>query len=340
LPVPWQDGTTHAPYATTGEYPVGHMQPWGQVYIYDPAAPGFTTADPLFENVTFFFCFSVEECYDCFYLSSFISQATFKTKTTNPSQSGPPCCTIPSSSLLTGNGVDKYYMSMTFDNTQENPYLNPATQIVADDDTVFFYNYVGVTGLSTKFGVADGSTPDLILYSDVIKSGLGTPSPNEARFSLMGIVTYTWNLKLLNPTDLAADYVGTASFSANGYGFISLFCSLITGTATFSEQVVKDAGTFNGSPWYESWYGIGADFGPTGTYQGGVEGFGYYNPRQDQENPYPFFNIVGGETFDTNVLDNDLPDQFESPYNPGPALSNHHIFHCCGAEDGEFEPEE
>jgi len=38
LPVPWQsyESEVGTPYETTGEYPVGHMQPWGQIYVKDP----------------------------------------------------------------------------------------------------------------------------------------------------------------------------------------------------------------------------------------------------------------------------------------------------------------
>jgi hypothetical protein len=329
LPVPWENSSTSTPYPTTGEYPVGHLQPWGQIFVKDTGGSGESVDSPLCENVTFFFCITVEECYDCFYLNSFISDATFTTK--SGTQAGPPCCSAPN--FLLGKGTDKYYMSLSFDNTQANPYLNPATEIIPDDDTIFFYNYVGHTGIAASIGVADGLTPDLLVYSDPIRSGLGSPSPYETRFTLNGIVQYNWTLELLNPNDAAADYVGTATYAANGYGFIHLVCSLLTGTATFSEKVVKDIGCCDDSPWFESWYGPGADFGPTGAYQGTEEGFGYYNPENDQYDPYPYFNIVGGAEYSTN-FSRTLPDQFESPYNPGPALANHHVFQCCGAKIG------
>ncbi len=327
LPVPWADTATETPYATTGEYPVGHMQPLGQVFVKDPGASGASAASPLCENVTFFFCFSVEECYDCFYLNSFITDASFSTK--DGSQSGPPCCTSPS--FLLGKGTDKYYMILTFDNTQSNPYLNPTLENDTDF-TTYYYNYVGKTGIRASVGVADGLTPDLLTYSDPIRSHLGQSSPFETRFTLNGIVTYNWNLQLLNASDAAADFVGTASYSANGYGFIHLVCSLLTGTATFSEKIVKDIGCCDDTPWYESWYGIGADFGPIGSYHGDEEGFGYFDPSVDQYNPYPYYNIVGGETYSTNYF-RDLPDQYESPYNPGPALTNHKIVNCCGERE-------
>jgi len=330
LPVPWLDPNTDTPYPTTGEYPPGHMQPWGQVFVKDPGASGFSADSPLCENVTFFFCFSVEECYDCFYLNSFISDANFTTK--QGTQSGPPCCTAPD--FLLGKGTDKYYMTMSFDNTQSNPYLNPSL----DDQTsftTFFYNYVGHTGIRASVGVADGLTPDLLTYSDPIRSRLGQPIPFETRFTLNGIVTYNWSLQLFNATDAAADFVGTANYAANGYGFIHLVCSLLTGTATFSEKVMKDIGCCDNTPWYDSWYGIGADFGPINAYHGSEEGFGYFNPSGDQYNPYPYFNIVGGEVFSTNFF-RDLPDQFESPYNPGPALTNHKVIDCCRERNSDF----
>ena len=51
---------------------------------------------------------------------------------------------------------------------------------------------------------------------------------------------------------MAADYVGSASYSYNGYGFIKLVCSLITGTATFQEAIVKDIGCCDDIPWYQA----------------------------------------------------------------------------------------
>jgi len=58
LPVPWESyaDDTGVPYLTTGEYPVGHMQPWGQVYVKDPGHKD-SDGNPLCENVTFFFDF-------------------------------------------------------------------------------------------------------------------------------------------------------------------------------------------------------------------------------------------------------------------------------------------
>jgi len=60
------------------------------------------------------------------------------------------------------------------------------------------------------------------------------------------------------------------------------------------------------------WYGTG--------YDGGT---GYFNPvRSDEYNPYPFYNIVGGESFGV-LYEYDLPDQNESPLNPQAALTRH-----------------
>jgi opacity protein-like surface antigen len=62
------------------------------------------------------------------------------------------------------------------------------------------------------------------------------------------------------------------------------------------------------------WYGPG--------YDGGT---GYFNPaRSDEYNPYPFYNIVGGESFDF-LYEYHLPDQNESPLNPQAALTRHGV---------------
>jgi len=327
LPVPWAayDTTTDTgtPYATTGEYPVGHMQPWGQVYVKDPGHKD-PSGDPLCENVTFFFDFEVQECYDCFYLSSFISDATFKNN--SGTQTGPPCCTSPG--FLTGKGVDRYYMTLDFDNTVNNSYLNDATNDFNGD---YYYGYVGFRGLTPTAGVADGLTPDLLDYSDQIRSHLGFPSPYETRFTLHGIVTYNWSLKFINTSDIAPDYIGSASYAANGYGFIGLVCQLITGTAAFTETAVKDVGCCDDEDWWDNEYNETSNNGQpnydttvTGWYGPGWSGWhGYFDPYYDQYNPYPYYNIVGGETYSFDTFSFDLPVQHESPYNPAAALTRH-----------------
>jgi len=332
----------------TSLVPPGHHEPWGQIFVQD------TGKSPMVcDNVTFLFAITVQECYDCFYLNSFISDATFTTK--EGSQSGPPCCTSPN--FLLGKGVDKYYLSLSFDNTINNSYLNPAyyTNYNSGSYNYYYYEYVGFTGVQPSVGIADGTTPDLLKYSDPIRSQLGLPSPYETRFTLNGIVTYSWDLKMVNSSDVAADFVGTAKYDANGFGFIGLVCSLITGNATFAEKVVKDVGCCDDVYWYDDtynwssdngqgnydtwatgWFGPGAslnyyNYYPMGTSVSALSSYnyyydmGYFNPYRDQFNPYPYPNVVGGYEYGTVYGVWDLPDQNESPYNPGPALTMHGI---------------
>jgi hypothetical protein len=356
LPVPWltydvNDPSLNTTYITTGEYPPGHMQPWGQIYVKDPLAHGHTAADPLCENVTFFFYLSVEECYDCFYLSSFISDATFTTKA--GTSGGLPCCTSPS--FLMGRGVDRYYLSLSFDNTVNNSYLNPV-QITPTAGTfanipIYFYEFTGYPGLTPTLGVADGTTPDLLPYVDKIQSHLGTPSPYEMRFTLNGIVTYNWLLKMVNASDAAADYVGTATYAANGYGFIGLACSLITGSATFTEKIVKDTGCCDDVTWCMADLNLDDNYThSTGWYGPGADGYaGYYDPAHDPDqnhptyfnfyptDPYPFYNIIAGYSYTGVAMVHGahpvvvptgtyaMPDQNESPFNPNAALTQHGI---------------
>jgi hypothetical protein len=62
------------------------------------------------------------------------------------------------------------------------------------------------------------------------------------------------------------------------------------------------------------WYGVGSE-----------RGTGYFNPAVSGEyNPYPYYNIVGGESF-AALFSYDLPDQNESPWNPPAALSRHRM---------------
>jgi len=261
-----------------GELPVGHMQPWGQIFVQDPGQPDYSLTDPYCENVTYFFALTVQECYDCFYLNSFISDATFRQQ--SGTKSGPPCCGV--STTLLGSGKDQYYLTLSFDNTQNNPYLNP------DNENY----YVGVTGVAPTVGRLDGVEPDSLPYDDVISSGLGKPSPYEMRFTLNGIFTYTWTLKFVNASDLLPDFVGTGNYSANGYGFIGLVCSLLSGSASIAETLVNQNDCCLDQPWSDWWYGPGND-----TLAGGT---GYYDndPTQSPLNAPPSlsfhenFNVV------------------------------------------------
>ena len=227
-------------------FPVGHLQPWGQIYVKDPVKGN--------DNVTYFFAISVEECYDCFYLNSFVSDAAFTTKI--GAQNGPPCCGT--ASTLVGKGKDRYYVTLSFDNSENNPYLNDLNSSC----------YVGVdVGIGNIIGFAtttipgDAIVPDSIDYVNAIRSRVGAPAPYEARFTLNGVLTYTWNLNFVDKQDLSPDFVGTGSYVANGYGFIALSCTLFSSaTVNFTEKVVRAGTTVTGEDWANSWYGVGAEY--------------------------------------------------------------------------------
>lgn len=253
-----------------GLWPVGHHQPWGQIFVKDPAAAGHSAIDPLCVNVTFFFGLTVQECYDCLFLNSFISDAKFAYKSN--ASSGPPCCGVPTD--LTGNGKDKYFLTLSFDNTINNPYLDKWNDawIGKGTDSPWWAATTAseIVGMGTYGGLpGDGINPDIIGYVDVIKSSGVTGQrfvPNVLRFTLHGILTYNWTLKKINSSDLYYDFVGTASYAANGYGFADLLCSLFTGSASISEKITKASNCCLDLPWYDAtvsagssggWYGIG-----------------------------------------------------------------------------------
>jgi len=232
----------------TSEYPIGHMQPWGQIYVQWINTSGTLEC----ENVTYFFAISVQECYDCFYMNSFVSDATFRSVTTT--SGGPPCCG--SLSTLEGTGKDSYYMTLSFDDTDNNPYLERDSSCYVGTDYAYF-GHLDIPG--------DGVFPDTIPFSDNIRSHLFTDQPYVARFTLNGILTYSWSLKFINASDLSPDFIGTGSYAANGYGFIGLFCNLLTGTATFTEKSVKSSLCCDGTDnefgaWLGWWYGVGAEY--------------------------------------------------------------------------------
>jgi len=80
--------------------------------------------------------------------------------------------------------------------------------------------------------------------------------------------------------DLVDDFVGTGSYAANGYGFIVDTCSLLTGTATFTEKIVNYETCCEDIPWWNSdgtsWYGPGDRYDYSS---------GYYNDDPDTESP-------------------------------------------------------
>ena len=285
-------------------YPPGHLEPWGQFFVKDPAfnhGDGtYTATDPYCDNVTFFFNLTVQECYDCYYLNSFISDSTFAYKIGNGN--GNPCCTTPGN--LTGKGVDKYYLTLSFDNTVNNHYLNDEFTECQD----YNWFYTGNEGWypdeaiynGQDYGVTpDGLTPDSIHpYIPPILSAVGRSYPYEMRFTLNGIFTYTWTLTAVNKGDAFLDFVGTGKYDANGYGFIALDCSLITGTATFTEKVVKDIGCCDDIPWYD-------EYNDEDAYVGG-----WYGPGNRE--------AFGNGYYEGNYTD-------ESPLNPNTALTYHNI---------------
>lgn len=254
-------GRHFLPNPTSFRWPPGHHQPWGQIFVKDPGKAPWSVSNPLCENVTFFFSITVEECYDCYYLNSFISDSKFRY--TQGGGSGIPCCDVLTS--LQGNGKDQYYMTLSFDNTLNNPYLNPnptGAWIGAALPAPMINPYLGIVGLGRAAIPVDGFSADALPYVESINSSLFRPAPYLMRFTLNGIVTYTWTLKLVNKSDTVYDFVGSASYAANGYGFVALRCGLLTGTASIVEKVVAASnccigGLGNSGLWYDWWYGTG-----------------------------------------------------------------------------------
>jgi len=180
--------------------------------LWQPEAQIFVKDGTYCTNVTPFFKIKIQECYDCFYLNSYITDATFQQAV----HQGPPCCSP--SFTASGNGTDKYYMTLSFDNTINNGALN---QLSTDGVTV--------VGLSP---VEDGITPDQI-------PDFKNSDPYVTRFTLNGIVTYKWSFKNLNSTDSEPTFIGSASYPAYGYGFVAKTCCMVTGTLTIAEKAVS-----------------------------------------------------------------------------------------------------
>ena len=114
-------------------------------------------------------------------------------------------------------------------------------------------------------------------------------------------------MKLMK-TAIAATVMLAASINT---GLLAADTNLVTTPAAQPAQP-KISGHAIGQSLSHGWYGPG--------YDGGT---GYYNPAVSGEyNPYPFYNIVGGESFGA-LYEYNLPNQNESPYNPQMALTRH-----------------
>ena len=98
----------------------------------------------------------------------------------------------------------------------------------------------------------------------------------------------------------------------------------------------SDNGQGTYDTWATGWFGPGGgstyDAYATYYFSDYIDGYnhsgnshdnGYFNPDEDQFNPYPFPNVVGGEVYGT--MGWDLPYQNESPYNPQAGLTSHGI---------------
>jgi hypothetical protein len=192
----------------TGFGAAGKQQPFAYIFLKD----GTNCI-----NVSAFFAFQVRECYDCFYLNSFVTDSKFGFTTTTKVTTIPglpPCCNTTTNTTTTvnanGNGTDKYYFTLVFDNTINNGKLA----------------LNGITGLAPR---EDGITPDLG------PSGYVASDPYVLRFTLNGILTYTWRVAPINGS-LAQ--IGSVSYSANGFGFMAKTCNLLSGTVSVSEASV------------------------------------------------------------------------------------------------------
>jgi hypothetical protein len=194
------DGSIVGSYSPTP--PTGKQQAFAYIFVRD----GTNCV-----NVSPFFTFQVRECYDCFYLNSFVTDSHFSTSTKTTTVPGPPCCNqiTTTSTTGSGSGVDKYYFTLSFDNTVNNTKLADA----------------GIAGINPK---EDGINPN------VTPSGYVATDPNILRFTLNGILTYSWTLATINAGSNAIQ-IGSVSYAASGYGFIAKTCNLVSGTVTVSE---------------------------------------------------------------------------------------------------------
>jgi hypothetical protein len=207
-------------------YPApGLFQPLGQIFAKDGT---YCT------NVTAFFRIKVQECYDCFYLNSFVTDSTFQRKASD----APPCCSP--AFTASGSGTDKYYVTLSFDNTVNNSMLVRKELVAAAGDVPAHLVEVPI-GLDPH---DNGITPD-------DDTGYAAFDTAVCRFSLNGIVTYKWSFKpLASGQDTV--FIGTASCPATGYGFIAKTCCLLTGSWSIAEKALDASSCcFTEGEWFE-----------------------------------------------------------------------------------------
>ena len=247
---------------------------------------------------------------------------------------------------MLGSGTDKYYMTMSFDNTVNNPYLNydlydyvtyeyPVPDTLYVDPYESFGDYIegiepGYNSIFFWTIYYEGVYPDAFPYFDPIKSGALTQfEPYLMRFTLNGIMTYTWKLGFINSSDLWPDFVGTGTYDVNGYGYIALVCDLLTGTVKFTEKAVKTPCcifAYDSDEWYYDWFGPGyypilhvdnedSDYYPDSEWSNlWMDGVGYENVYYD----------VSGDGYDAGYG--------ITPFNTEASLSYHANF------DESYEP--
>lgn len=192
-----------------GQILPGKAQPLGWIFVRDQTGGGY-----VFVDVTRFFKIEVHECYDCFYLNSFITDTTLKFGATE----GPPCCSG-TSGMTKAFGKDRYYMCLEFDNTTWNEDVDGEYFPVVTADGVELKE-ITAEALDPK---EDGITPNMPPF-------LGSDDTYVLRFRVCGIMKYEWNIK-------EDTYVGTGNLPVYGYGFVKKVCSMIDGKISVSEYL-------------------------------------------------------------------------------------------------------
>jgi len=233
--------------------------------LFQPAGQIFAKDGTYCTNVTSFFRIKVQECYDCFYLDSFVTDSTFSRKASD----APPCCSP--AFTASGSGKDKYYMAFSFDNTINNGMLISAdgTPVITTSSTIVtnvsFTTNVSeviddkvdppVTNLVTNIIDNTFYVTNTVFVTNTVYAPIGLdPHDNGivpddetgyaafdvlvGRFTIQGIVTYSWSFKEMNKGAGDNDFIGTATMSgATGYGFIAKTCCLLTGSMSIAEKL-------------------------------------------------------------------------------------------------------
>jgi hypothetical protein len=175
------------------------------VWVKDPSN---ANSDWRCVNVTPFFEIEENYCFFCWDTMDRVTDGSIQELGSSPV----PCFENNTDCGLKGSGKTKWYWTIRFNNTQNNPFFY--------NDTWLYYwqDWLG-------FNV---NPPALAAY--------GAAASYSMIWTIGGVVTYSWAYKALGSGE-PIDVIGSLSGNVLGYG-ATPFCGVITGSVSMPEKII------------------------------------------------------------------------------------------------------